>query len=105
MKKYIVVLVLCLAFLAPALIAKDEVIFESALKDAVFIPFHGTDENTIGIRWGWWTIKFDNGAIITIHRGLGDDATNDIWWVGKTYIVTKNRYGFNAKLKEDAPAK
>lgn len=103
MKKYIVILVLCLAFLAPVVMAKDkpeEVVFESVLKDAVFMYAQNGDLYTT------WTLKFENGAVIQFR--YEDKSTfPPIWWVGKTYVVSKWSDGdfFIVRLKDEAPAK
>jgi len=97
MKKYIAILIVCLAFLAPALIANEEVVFESILKDAIFM--HA--EAAFGT---WWTLKFENGAIITFDKEFEVRAPEDgIWWVGKTYVVSKksDENFLIVKLKEE----
>jgi len=109
--------------------AKETIVFESALKDAVFIPLY-IGERTIGEpafpAAGWWTLKFENGAIITSYRMSGDPIRDfsiikiykkagikwpgpglDIWWIGKVYTVSKDEDKselFIVKLKEEPEA-
>ena len=110
MKRQIVILILCLAFLAPCFGAKEEIVFESVLKDAIFMPLYVSDnyiQKTVP-HFGWWTLKFENGAVITFYRGTELLPKSDIWWIGKTYIVSKKGFGENyffIKLKQEEEIK
>lgn len=109
MKKYALALVFCLTFLAPALIAKDEpkieVIFESALKDAIYCPLYDSELASLRTNFsadvGWWTLKFENGAVIRYWKNTFinvNKADGDIWWIGKVYVVSKIIPGSAGKL-------
>ena len=110
--------------------AEETIVFESVLKDAVFIPLYISAGSSILNRQmerdfpmaGWWTLKFENGAIITFYRIPGDFELSqmakkagikmlgrgvDIWWIGKVYIVSINEDRpnyFSVKLKEEPEA-
>jgi hypothetical protein len=67
---------------------KGNVLFESVLKDAVFVPL----EKSIGETnvYGQWTLKFENGAVITKYSGYGgakENMKSNIWWIGEEYVV------------------
>lgn len=38
---------------------------------------------------GWWTLKFQNGAIIRYRRYEQNLANEEVFWVGKKYQVIK----------------
>jgi hypothetical protein len=121
-------LALLFLVLAPVSNAKETIVFESALKDAVFIPLYISERTTEPMfpAAGWWTLKFENGAVITSYRISGDpirdfsiikiykkagiklpDPGLDIWWIGKVYIVSKDEDRpelFIVKLKEEPAA-
>ena len=94
---------ICL-FIFP-LLAKEKIVFESTLKDAVFCPLWVGDSNTTRSNsTGWWTLKFENGAVISFWRKMEVLPKNDIWWIGKKYKVTKRGFGknhFYVKLIEE----
>ena len=101
MKKLI--LAFMLFFLIFPLTAKEKVIFESVLKDAEFHPlyvFKDTYEETLPCM-GWWTLKFENGAVITVNRARLEFPKDDIWWIGKKYEIIKKGHYFRAKLIEE----
>jgi len=118
MKKLI--LAFTLFFLILPLTAKDEeVIFESILKDADFCTLPAT-KTDIGIIeelkldlgwWTWWTLKFENGAVIVISRSALEPKEDVVWWIGKEYRVTKETWErtqksyFRAKLIEEEKKK
>jgi len=80
------------------LMAKDEVVFESTLKDADFRPF----SSKVGMNnIGWWTLKFENGAVIRVWTGYNSKPKDDIWWVGKRYKITEDGKFLQAKLTEE----
>jgi len=103
MRKKILVLGLIFLFVFP-LLAKEKVVFESVLKDADFDPLYafkvGSYEETIPCM-GWWTLKFENGAVITVNRVRLESPKDDIWWVGKEYKVIKKGNYFRAKMIEE----
>ena len=97
MRTKILFLGLACLFIFP-LIAKEEVIFESILKDADFHPFTSKiGANNIG----WWTLKFENGAVIRVWTGYNTKPKDDIWWVGKKYTITAEGKFLQAKLTEE----
>jgi len=116
---------------APASNAEEMIVFESALKDAVFVPLYiGAGSAVLDRQMerdfpfaGWWTLKFENGAIVTYYRSPGTSfeliqmykkagikgpgSGVDIWWIGKVYIVSINEDRpdyFSVKLKEEPEA-
>jgi len=121
-------LALLFLVLAPASNAKETIVFESALKDAVFLPLYISERTTEPMfpAAGWWTLKFENGAVITSYRMSGDPIRDfsiikiykkagikwpglglDIWWIGKVYTVSKDEDRpelFIVKLKEEPEA-
>jgi hypothetical protein len=81
-------------FLSISLWAKEEIIFESILKDAIFIPISVLDKfmgEPIVHRdlLGCWTLKFENGAVIRYFSNFTDKPEDHILWIGKKYIVSK----------------
>lgn len=105
MKTKIFIVGLIFLFVSP-LIAEEEVVFESVLKDAVFCPI---DPTTVIINhaekyqlpWmGWWTLKFENGAVIAIKKSFRELPKLEIWWIGKRYKVIKEKLYFRAELVE-----
>lgn len=88
-------------------LAADTVLFESILKDAVFIPLyismHPTEKSVPAA--GWWTLKFENGAVISVYREPAKPLPkDDVWWIGKVYEVSKKGFGENyliVKLKQE----
>lgn len=77
---------------------KKKVLFESTLKDAIFI----VDNEPNTIFQGCWTLKFDNGAVLRVHHvGLGKNPINDIWWVGKKYAAIKKGKIIDVRLIEE----
>lgn len=94
-KKILILGLVCL--LAFPLLAKEKVVFESVLKDADFYPiyvFKDTYEETLPCM-GWWTLKFENGAVITANRARLELSKDDIWFIGKKYKVTRKGLGKN----------
>jgi len=103
------ILILGLIFLfAFPLIAKEGIVFESVLKDVDFslLPPTIDDMKTYellkrsafkekkdlesGLAWPtWWTLKFENGAVITIRKWAWPADEAIIWWIGKKYKVTQ----------------
>lgn len=106
MKKLI--LAFTLFFLILPLTAKEKVVFESVLKDADFRPLYAfkvdTYEETIPCM-GWWTLKFENGAVITVNRARLSTPKDEIWWIGKEYKVIKKGNYLRAKLIEEEKEK
>jgi len=91
----------------PIIAEEEEVVFESILKDADFRPLYTVKTPFDSLRdgdpfgWsGWWTLKFENGAVITINRSWLNLPKHDIWWIGKEYKVSKEKFCFRAKLIE-----
>jgi hypothetical protein len=89
MKTKILILGL-LCFLVIPLLAKETVVFESVLKDAIFSGGGATLEHI-----GWWTLKFENGAVIRVERRTLDFPKDEIFWIGKKYQVSKKGFGEN----------
>ncbi|GAG54680.1 unnamed protein product, partial [marine sediment metagenome] len=50
--------------------------------------------------WTWWTLKFENGAVIIVSRSALEPKEDIIWWIGKEYKVVKKRDRFQAILIE-----
>ncbi|MBA7483471.1 hypothetical protein ES707_18986 [subsurface metagenome] len=95
MKRFILAFML-LALILP-LAAKEKIVFESVLKDAEFRPlyaFEVTYEETLP-SMGWWTLKFENGAVITVYRARLELSKDDVWFIGKKYKVTRKGLGKN----------
>jgi hypothetical protein len=66
---------------------KESILFESALKDAVFSPdlSRGQTLSPSGGMYGWWTLKFENGAVILHYSTM---VKLSQWWIGETYVVS-----------------
>ena len=103
------VLGICFFLILPLIAKEEEVAFESILKDADFCPLSSLSnpllpleiEDPDPVGWdGWWTLKFENGAVITINRSWTKYPKWDIWWIGKEYKVVKEKYCFLATLIE-----
>ena len=112
MKKLI--LVSMLFFLILPLTAEDEeIVFESILKDAEFCSLAATKADMKMIEdldlslgwWTWWTLKFENGAVIVISRSALEPKEDIVWWIGKEYRVTKEKTYFRANLIEEEKKK
>ncbi len=94
-------------FLVSVSPAKEETLFEAVLRDAEFHPLLIAEANLAKINQvvGWWTLKFENGAVVTTPQyTVGLTSKKDIWWIGKTYIVYKKRFGqyyYSIKPKEE----
>jgi hypothetical protein len=67
---------------------EEKVKFMSDLKDAVFMPYGALGQ-------GFWTLKFDNGAVIMIHDDGGSLGARS-WWIGRTYKVIETGFGLKA---------
>ena len=99
MTKKILILgiIFMLFFLILPLTAKEKIVFESVLKDAEFVPIYAFEvlyeKELPGM--GWWTLKFENGAVITINRAREKLSKDDIWFIGKEYKVTRKGFGEN----------
>jgi len=123
MKIKILVLGLIFLFAFP-LVAEEGIVFESALKDVDFCLLPPTKDDIetlelfkrsafrekkdlkVGLAWPtWWTLKFENGAVITIREKAFPANEAIIWWIGKQYKVTqiirKTGNYFIAKLVEE----
>ena len=77
------------------LLAKEDIVFESILKDAIFVPCQPEKYLMAKIE-GYWTLKFENGAIVSIGKldvtegeSLKMAGRQTIWWIGETYRVTR----------------
>jgi len=97
---------------------KTRILFESVLRDAIFVPvgsvnemlvqrvefFEGEAAHVVAPkRAGYWTLKFDNGAILPIWAGQGPESS--LWWTGETYRVSESGKFFSARLiREPAEA-
>lgn len=79
------------------LVAKEKTVFESVLKDAEFHPLYVFEDSIEVIlpSMGWWTLKFENGAVITANRENEKLSKNDIWFIGKKYKITRKGFGEN----------
>ena len=106
MKKVVLIFVIILMIfpllaqkkITKAELAKKTVLFESALKDAIFIVDNEPDTIFVGC----WTLKFENGAAIRVHHvGLGKNPISDIWWIGKNYAAIKKGKIIDVKLLEE----
>ena len=109
MRKFILILTLFLLIL-PLIAKEEEVVFKSILKDANFCPLHSVEVEAFfavlrkgdAFSWeGWWTLKFENGAVITINRSWANLPKHDIWWIGKEYKVIKEKFCLRATLIEE----
>lgn len=107
MRKFILTFMFLSLILLVVAEQEEEVVFKSALKDADFCPLLSQSEvfqplepdPSDPVGWdGWWTLKFENGAIIRVNRSWSDRPRNDIWWVGKEYKVTRDRFLFFVTL-------
>ena len=54
---------------------------------------------------GWWTLKFENGAVVRMISRDDRDITifepKEIWWIGKKYIVIKKPTYREVRLIEE----
>jgi len=115
-KLFFILLILLLAFsfsFGQKIITKTELTnkqedieFESILKDAEFRP--GYPHVTRGGEHcflGWWTLKFENGAVVRMISRDDRDITifepKEIWWIGKKYIVIKKPTYREVRLIEE----
>jgi hypothetical protein len=98
MKTKMLCLAACVLLIVSVSPAKEETLFEDVLRDAEFHPLIITEANLAKINQvvGWWTLKFENGAVVTTPQyTVGLTSKKDIWWIGKTYIVYKKKFGQN----------
>jgi len=84
---------------------KENIEFESILKDAEFHPgYPYITRSKIHCFVGWWTLKFENGAVTRIICRDDQDATmffpKDTWWIGKRYVVINMGSWREVKLLE-----
>jgi len=107
MRTKILVLVLICLFVFP-LIAEEEIVFESVLKDVDFCLLPATKTDMAIIEdlklnlgwWTWWILKFENGAVIVISRSALEPKEDIVWWIGKKYKVIKEKLYFRTELIE-----
>jgi len=89
---------------------QENVEFESILKDAEFRPgYPYVTKSNKHCFLGWWTLKFENGAVVRIIARDDRDITifepKDIWWIGKKYAVIKMPTYFEVRLLEEEKEK
>lgn len=74
--------------------AKEEgnVLFESVLKDADFRHAYWNEPTRSNCHIGYWTLKFENGAVIKSYEfSVGPEERASVWWIGKQYVVYKKK--------------
>jgi len=89
---------------------KENIEFESILKDAEFHPgYPYITRSKKHCFLGWWTLKFENGAVVRAISRDDQDATifepKDVWWIGKKYVVIKMPSYREIRLLEKDPEK
>ena len=69
--------------------AKDNVLFESVLKDADMVIIYKLNSK---LEKRFWTLKFENGAVLNIYEGPNaDKIIGSVWWIGKRYVIYRGK--------------
>jgi len=69
--------------------AKDNILFESVLMDTDMTI---TYKSSSGIEKRYWTLKFENGAVLNIYEGPNADVIlGHVWWIGKRYVIYRGK--------------
>jgi hypothetical protein len=91
------------------------ILFESVLRDAIFVPLMASRDRTVNIvriyegkvshvraanRMGYWTLKFDNGAVLPVWSG--PDGSGSLWWIGVNYRVSEGPDSYDVELSDAA---
>jgi len=68
---------------------KDNVLFESVLTDADMAITYKLSSR---IEKRYWTLKFENGAVLNIYEGPNADVIlGSVWWIGKRYVIYRGK--------------